>query len=88
MHTSRTAVAWATLILSTVTLWVILGFFSASEAQAKSKAEVATEVIKKPKARKPKPEKGYGETLAERDRRLLRECKGRPNAGACEGYTH
>lgn len=27
------------------------------------------------------------ETAAQRERRLLRECKGRPNAGACLGYT-
>ncbi|WP_298208106.1 hypothetical protein [Acidovorax sp.] len=27
------------------------------------------------------------ESAAERDRRLYRECKGRPNAGACSGYT-
>lgn len=27
------------------------------------------------------------ETKAERDRRLYRECAGRPNAGACLGYT-
>lgn len=27
------------------------------------------------------------ETPAERDRRLYRECQGRPNAGACAGYT-
>lgn len=27
------------------------------------------------------------ETPAERDRRLFRECKGMPNAGACRGYT-
>ena len=27
------------------------------------------------------------ETRAERDRRLYRECKGMPNAGACLGYT-
>lgn len=32
-------------------------------------------------------DKGSGETAAERDRRLLRECKGRPNAGACLGYA-
>ena len=24
---------------------------------------------------------------AERDKRLLRECKGKANAGACEGYA-
>lgn len=28
-----------------------------------------------------------GESVKERDRRLKRECKGRPNAGACLGYT-
>lgn len=43
------------------------------------------------KARAPRQhvkfEKGSGETTAERDRRLLRECKGRPNAGACLGYA-
>lgn len=27
------------------------------------------------------------ETRAERDRRMLRECRGKPNAGACEGYA-
>ncbi|MDD2712457.1 MAG: hypothetical protein PHU77_05985 [Simplicispira sp.] len=27
------------------------------------------------------------ETTAERDRRMYRECWGRPNAGACLGYT-
>ena len=30
---------------------------------------------------------GSGETRAERDRRLTRECRGRPNAGACLGYA-
>ena len=34
-----------------------------------------------------KYDKGSAETTAERDRRLKRECKGRPNAGACLGYT-
>lgn len=27
------------------------------------------------------------ESSAERDRRLYRECQGRPNSGACAGYT-
>jgi hypothetical protein len=27
------------------------------------------------------------ETSLERDRRLYRECQGRPNSGACAGYT-
>jgi hypothetical protein len=51
---------------------------------------------KKPKkAKKAKGAKGGGVTFfdgsaenrSERDKRLLRECKGRPNAGACEGYA-
>lgn len=33
-------------------------------------------------------DKGSAESTRERERRLTRECKGRPNAGACEGYTH
>ncbi len=36
---------------------------------------------------KPKMDKGSGETVKERERRLLRECRGRPNSGACEGFT-
>lgn len=36
---------------------------------------------------KVKVDKGSGETTRERERRLLRECKGRPNAGACEGFA-
>lgn len=40
------------------------------------------------KTRQPPQDKGPGETRAERDKRLLRECRGRPNSGACEGYGH
>lgn len=28
-----------------------------------------------------------GETQSQRDKRLKRECKGKPNAGACLGYA-
>lgn len=35
-----------------------------------------------------KPQQNHsGESTAERDRRLYRECQGLPNAGACLGYT-
>jgi len=30
---------------------------------------------------------GRGETRTQREKRLLRECRGRPNAGACLGYA-
>ena len=42
---------------------------------------------KKAPKHKPPTDKAAGESQAERDKRLLRECKGRPNAGACEGYA-
>ena len=32
-------------------------------------------------------DKGSEESPQERAQRLLRECKGRPNAGACEGFA-
>ena len=32
--------------------------------------------------------KDSSESTPERSRRLLRECKGRVNAGACAGYTY
>lgn len=31
--------------------------------------------------------RGSEETVSERERRLYRECQGRPNAGACAGYA-
>ncbi len=42
---------------------------------------------KKKQSTKVTYDKGSAETTAERDRRLKRECKGRPNAGACLGYA-
>ena len=39
-------------------------------------------------AKSPVPyDSSSGESRQERERRLLRECKGRVNAGACAGYT-
>lgn len=45
------------------------------------------EKAKTTRTAKPKMDQGSGETTKERERRLLRECRGRPNAGACEGFT-
>ncbi len=58
-------------------------------------------IAKEATAKKPKKEKkakakkgggvtfheGSGETRAERERRLMRECRGRPNSGLCEGFA-
>jgi hypothetical protein len=46
-----------------------------------------TKKPKQAKAPKPPTDKGSAENQAERDKRMLRECRGRPNAGACEGYA-
>jgi hypothetical protein len=74
----------ATMVLCSAAGWALLG---ASMAHASSTEGLATQATKRHKTSKPKSDKGYGETLQERERRLLRECKGRPNAGACEGYV-
>jgi len=39
------------------------------------------------RGRKNPSDKGPAETRQERDKRLQRECRGKPNAGACEGYA-
>ncbi len=62
-------------------------------APASGKADGSAQKPKK--AKKAKAKKGGGVTFlegsaenrSERDKRLMRECKGRPNAGACEGYA-
>ncbi len=58
----------------------------AAETTAKKSKPHAAQAAKGKKAARIKFEKGGGETRAERDRRLQRECRGLPNAGACLGY--
>ena len=61
----------------------------AQAGKAKSKDGKTTKATRP--AKQPKPTKsafGGPESRAERDKRLLRECQGRPNAGACEGYAN
>lgn len=57
-------------------------------ALAADGSQPSTSKARKPKAPKPPTDRGPAETRAERDKRLLRECRGRPNAGACEGYAN
>lgn len=64
-------------------------------SQAADNFTAVTAADKPAKAQKPKQRKapkapgntGSGESKAERDKRLLRECRGKANAGACEGYA-
>ena len=50
-------------------------------------ADKPTKKPKQAKAPKPPTDKGSAESKPDRDKRLMRECRGRPNAGACEGYA-
>jgi hypothetical protein len=75
----------ALLLTSTLTLTNV----SAAIAEPKKKAKSsATAPAAKPRGAMPKfiPSASQ-ESTRDRERRLLRECKGRPNAGACSGFT-
>ncbi|WP_312835359.1 hypothetical protein [Comamonas sp.] len=57
---------------------------------ARPKKTEATQAPKKQakvKVKVKRQRSSSAETPAERDRRLLRECQGLPNAGACLGYA-
>lgn len=81
MNTSSTTRRFATPLLS-VALLFSLAFVAPNESHAAKRKTHAQR-----SGGKIKFDKGSGETTQERDRRLLRECKGRPNSGACMGYT-
>ena len=83
-------------------LALLLAAALAAPVQAATPASPATAGTLSPPETPPKPakekkkstktntvkyEKGSAESTSERDRRLYRECKGRPNAGACMGYA-
>ena len=83
-----TAMAAATLV-SLVSLAPMQAAAAASSAGPSVKAGgEAVAKGKRHRAVTPKTDKGSStESTAERDRRLKRECRGMPNAGACLGYT-
>ena len=61
---------------------VALSLALATPAEAKKKGEGKQQTV-----RVKQQSTGSGETRAERERRLTRECRGRPNAGACLGFA-
>lgn len=73
---------------------VALGMLGSVQAQSaegvtpasKTKAKARKKAAAAP-GNKVKYVRGSEETTSERSARLKRECKGRVNAGACEGYT-
>ena len=59
-----------------------------ADTASKSARQATTQPTKKKGGLKIKHQRSPSEeTSVERDRRLTRECKGAPNAGACLGYT-
>ena len=81
IHHNPRALATALLLATTALCMAPL-----AEAKDKQPAKPKTKthkVVKSPAVQ----DSGSGESRHDRDRRLLRECKGRVNAGACAGYT-
>lgn len=80
------------LLCTLVTVGLLLAPQGAHAARKNktTTGSAAHEPSKKKGAMKVKPQATRSdsqESTAERDRRLYRECKGLPNAGACAGYT-
>jgi hypothetical protein len=69
----------------------LAGMSAEAEAKTKKKMSGTSSAAKAKKSRSAKSKasfsQGSTEPTADRDRRLTRECRGRPNAGACEGYA-
>ena len=61
--------------------------FTAGTAADKPEKSAKAKKPKQAKAPKPPGNPGTGESKAEREKRLLRECRGKVNAGACEGFA-
>ena len=82
--------AW-TLMLLAATLTV--NAYASSRSAGAGDPSVTSKAAKKKTAKAKRVSQikflsGSGETARERSTRLKRECKGRVNAGACEGYTN
>ena len=71
------------LLAATPTSWAADNFTAVTPGDQPAKAKKP----KQAKAPKPPVSPGTGESKGERDKRLLRECRGKANAGACEGYA-
>ncbi|ABM58558.1 hypothetical protein Veis_2820 [Verminephrobacter eiseniae EF01-2] len=81
---------WAPLLLS-AGLALCLTAADAQTREKKTKTKKtkppATQARAKPSVKVTHQPSPSEESRAERERRLYRECQGRPNAGACLGYT-
>ncbi|MPN26216.1 hypothetical protein SDC9_173640 [bioreactor metagenome] len=77
------------LLLHAMQLMLCVGLCTGPAAHAARKAKSSAESsTTRSSAVKIKPSKNdSSESVSERDKRLYRECRGLPNAGACSGYT-
>ncbi len=83
MRALTSALGMGVLAISMVALPVGDAWAARKKAQpgANQPAKTAQHKAKRAKSQS-------GESTADRDRRLSRECKGLPNAGACLGYAN
>ena len=76
------------IALAALVMAILMTAPAHAESGKSKKPAAAEKTAKKKKGSAPKfVNSSSQETTAERDRRLYRECKGRPNAGACSGYA-
>jgi hypothetical protein len=89
MHSGLLSPLLASLGLGLCLLVAAPATWAADNFTAITPADKATKAKKPKQAKAPKPpaNPATGESKAERDKRLLRECRGKSNAGACEGYA-
>ena len=83
IHTLARTVLTLCLLGAAPGSWAVETFTATTGADKPAKGKKP----KQAKAPKVPTDKGSAENKPERDKRLMRECRGRPNAGACEGYA-
>ncbi|WP_374639383.1 hypothetical protein [Hydrogenophaga sp.] len=67
--------------------WIVLALVASLAMPVWAGSAKAREAAPREAARVKFLDSGSGETKAAREKRLRRECRGRPNAGACLGFT-
>ncbi|WP_311230429.1 MULTISPECIES: hypothetical protein [unclassified Acidovorax] len=75
------ATPWALAVL------LVMAPTAQARTATQERTAEAPKAAKKGSVRIKNQQNNSQETPAQRDRRLLRECKGLPNAGACRGFT-
>ena len=87
MKTRHLASTLASVVLGLGWLAAVPASGATDNFTAVTAADKPAKKTQQAKAPKPPTDKGSAESKADRDKRLLRECRGRPNAGACAGYA-